>query len=163
VLFFADLRAIFARDIATLGREVAAYPSDAALWEPLGGTANSGGTLALHLAGNLQHFVGAVLGGSGYVRDRDAEFARRDVTRAELADEIARTATAVERTLNALAPSRLDEPFPVALAGRTLSTSRALLHLSAHLAYHLGQLDYHRRAIARGESNSVGAMGLDTL
>ena len=156
-----DLRAIFARDIATLGREVAAYPSDAALWQLLAGTTNSGGTLALHLVGNLQHFIGAVLGGSAFVRDRDSEFARRDITRAELADEIARTATAVERTLIALAPSRLEAAFPVALAGRTLSTSRALLHLSAHLAYHLGQMDYHRRATS--QSGAVGAMGLETL
>jgi uncharacterized damage-inducible protein DinB len=158
-----DLRAIFARDLATLGREVAAYPSDAALWQPLAGTTNSGGTLALHLVGNLQHFVGTVLGGSAFVRDRDGEFARRDLTRAELADEIARTAAEVERTLATLTPSKLSAAFPIALAGRTLSTSRALLHLSAHLAYHLGQMDYHRRAIVQGGERTVGAMGLETL
>ncbi|MEX2182533.1 MAG: DinB family protein [Gemmatimonadaceae bacterium] len=157
----ADLRAIYSRDIATIGREVAAYTTDAALWEPLEGTTNPGGTLALHLVGNLQHFIGTVLGGSDFVRDRDGEFGRRDLTRAELGAQVAQTADVVDRTLASLAPQRLAEEFPVVIAGRKLSTGRALLHLLAHLAYHLGQLDYHRRAV--NGSGTVGAMGLDAL
>jgi hypothetical protein len=72
-----QLRAVMVRDLRAAAREVEAYGSDAALWRAVPGVSNSGGMLALHLAGNLRHFIGAVLGGTGYVRDREAEFARR--------------------------------------------------------------------------------------
>jgi uncharacterized damage-inducible protein DinB len=161
-LLLTDLRAIYARDLAALGREVAAYPSDAALWKPLPGTTNPGGTLALHLVGNLKHFIGAVLGGSGFVRDRDGEFARRDLTRAALAAQIAETAEVVEHTLAKLPEARLAEAFPVAVGGKTLTTSRMIVHLAVHLAYHIGQMDYHRRGTT-DQAATVGTMGFDTF
>ena len=52
------------RDLAALQREVTAYPDDESLWRVAPGITNSGGTLALHLAGNLRGFIGSVLGGS---------------------------------------------------------------------------------------------------
>src|SRR6187551_3396600 len=69
------IRAVLRRDLATLRRELDLYADDAGPWREVPGLANCGGTLALHLAGNLRHFVGARLGTSGYVRDRTAEFA----------------------------------------------------------------------------------------
>ena len=38
---------------------------------------NSGGNLALHLIGNINHFFGANLGGTGFVRKRDLEFSNK--------------------------------------------------------------------------------------
>src|SRR4051812_26911639 len=40
---------------------------------------NSFGNLVLHLSGNLNHFVGAQIGGTGYVRDREREFTEPNV------------------------------------------------------------------------------------
>lgn len=53
---------IFARDLEVLEREVGLYPDDASLWKAVEGQPTLGGNLALHLAGNLRHFIGAVLG-----------------------------------------------------------------------------------------------------
>ena len=157
-----DLRAVLVRDLRALGREVTAYPSDAALWQPVPGITNTGGTLALHLVGNVQHFIGTVLGGGAYKRDRDAEFNRRDATRAELTGEVERAITAVESTMPRLTTVQLTAEYPVEVGGRRLATSRFLAHLSSHFAYHLGQLDYHRRAVAPG-SGTAGTMSLTDL
>ena len=76
----ALLGILLRRELAALRRSVEAYPDDASVWALPPGVPNSAGTLVLHCAGNLRHFLGAVLGGDGYRRDRDAEFARRGVT-----------------------------------------------------------------------------------
>src|SRR2546425_8219768 len=75
---------ILARDLKALRREVEAYPEERDLWRTAPGVANPGGNLTLHCAGNLQHFIGGVLGGSGHVRGRDAEVGPRGVPRAAL-------------------------------------------------------------------------------
>lgn len=157
-----NLRLVLTRDLRALAREIAAYPDDAMLWQPIPGISNTGGTLALHLVGNLQHFVGTVLGGSSYVRNRDAEFARRDASRAELAAEIDRTIAAVDSTIATLDDARLALPYPVEVGGHRFTTGRFLTHLASHLAYHLGQVDYHRRAVAP-TSGTVGTMALNEL
>lgn len=153
----AALAAIVRRELRALERELAAYESDDQVWALPAGLPNSAGTLALHAAGNLQAFIGAVLGGSGYVRDRDGEFSRRGVSRAELIDELRRADAAVESVLEALPPGRLQEEYPLAVANRRLNTGEFLLHLAAHLAYHLGQVDYHRRVVT-GDAKGVGAV-----
>jgi hypothetical protein len=77
----ADIRLLFLRELATFRREVELFPDDDTLWRTVPGVTNSAGNLALHIAGNLRHFVGAVLGKTGYVRNRDAEFATREGSR----------------------------------------------------------------------------------
>ncbi|HEU4699123.1 MAG TPA: DinB family protein [Gemmatimonadales bacterium] len=153
----AAVRTLLVRELRALRRELEAYPDDASVWRQPPGLANSAGTLALHVAGNLQHFVGAVLGDSGYVRDRDAEFARRDVPRAELMAGLDAAIAAVEHTLPSLSEARLDDPYPVPVAGHLVQTGEYLCHLAAHLAYHLGQIDYHRRSVT-GDARGVGAL-----
>lgn len=157
-----SLAALFARDLAALRREVEAYPDDEHPWREVPGLTNAGGTLVLHLAGNLQHYIGAVLGQSGYVRDRPAEFSRRGVPRRELTAELDRAARAVADTLERLNPARLQEPFPEPLANHRFITADLLIHLAVHLGYHLGQVDYHRRAVT-GSPSTVGAMALPEL
>lgn len=69
------LRRILARDLRGFARELALFPDEILLWTAPAGVANAAGNLALHVAGNLQHFIGGS-GGSGYrSRDREAEFA----------------------------------------------------------------------------------------
>jgi len=140
---------IITRDLVSLRKEIEAYPADQDLWRGADGITNSGGTLALHLAGNLQHFVGAVLGDTGYVRDRDAEFAERDVPRAEVLERIDAAVAAVERTLPRLTDADLAREYPVPIGMVRVETGDFLIHLATHLAYHLGQVDYHRRMVTR--------------
>jgi len=135
------------RELNTLREEIELYPDDRTLCQELPGLRNPGGNLALHLCGNLQHFVGGILGGSGYVRQREAEFARRDLTRAELLAEIEKTRAVVGRTLRALPADRWASDFPAELQGKFLPTPLFLAHLCVHLSYHLGQLNVHRRAV----------------
>lgn len=153
----AAIAAILERDLQTLRREVEAYPDERGLWQAVPGISNTAGTLALHLTGNLQHYVGARLGGTGYVRDRAAEFARRNVPRAELLREIDAARSAVRLGLAHLSEAQLAADYPESIAGVRVATGDYLVHLTTHFAYHLGQLDYHRRVVT-GNASGVGAM-----
>jgi len=157
-----DLHAVMVRDLRALVREVSAYPSDAALWQEMPGITNTGGTLALHLAGNVRHFFGAVLGASGWVRDREREFNVRGLARAAVVAEVELAIAEADRVMPTLTAATLAAPFPVEVLGRRLRTSRFLMHLCSHFAYHLGQIDYHRRLVAP-ESGTAGTMSLTEL
>lgn len=157
------LRVIHLRDLDAAAREVEAYPSDAALWRVVPGITNSGGSLARHLAGNMRHFVGHLLGKSGYVRDRDAEFAPSSLTRAEVAEELRAAAREVGAAFEKLAATpdagaaALAAPFPAQVMNKQFTTLQFLVHLTSHAGYHLGQLDYHRRM------NDPAAKTADTM
>lgn len=138
---------VLLREIESVRASVEAYPDDASLWKPMPGISNVGGTLVQHIAGNLRHFLGNVLGGIPYTRDREAEFSNRTATKAELADLIAETRDAIAVTIPKLSNETFTNPFPLQIGGRTVSTADFVVHLASHLAYHLGQLDYHRRYV----------------
>lgn len=153
---------VIVRDLRALRREVEAFSDERDLWRVPPGVANPTGTLALHLAGNIQHYVGAVLGKTGYVRDRAAEFARRDVPRAEILAQIDAAVASVERGLAALGDADLDTDYPEPVGGHTVTAGEWLVHLVAHLGYHLGQVDYHRRLVT-GKGETVGTMAIPEL
>ncbi|MDE3053600.1 MAG: DinB family protein [Gemmatimonadota bacterium] len=148
---------ILVRDLGGVRREIEAYRTDADLWKLDPAIPNSAGTLALHLAGNLRHYVGAVLGDSGYVRDRDAEFSARGVSRADLLRQLDAAAADITKVMPRIADAQLAATYPVPVAGRTVSTGDMLIHLAVHLTYHLGQIDYHRRLLG-GSTKSIGAV-----
>ena len=146
----ASIAAIIDRELRTLRAQVEAYGDERDLWLLAPGIANPPGALAAHLVGNLQYYVGARLGGTGYVRDRPAEFARRDRTRADLVVAIEETRAIIRATLASLPETELDREFPEIVGGVHLTTGDFLIHLTTHLAYHLGQVDSHRRLLAGG-------------
>jgi uncharacterized damage-inducible protein DinB len=148
---------ILDRDLRTLAREVSAYPDERQLWKVVPGITNAGGTLALHLTGNIQHYLGARLGGTSYVRDRPAEFAQRDVPRQELLHEIESARSAVKAALTGMRERDLEGEYPESIAGAKVTTGEYLIHLATHFAYHLGQIDYHRRLVT-GSGTVVDAM-----
>jgi len=158
----STVQTILLRELAAVRRSVEAYPDDASLWRLPAGLPNAGGTLVLHIAGNLRHYVGRMLGGVPYERDREAEFARRDVARDALLAEIDAAHDAVEQSLATVSDDAIRAVFPERISGRAFATDDLLLHLASHLAYHLGQLDYHRRAVT-GDGKSVGAVALTEL
>jgi uncharacterized damage-inducible protein DinB len=156
------VRVLLERELDAFTREIEAYPNDDSVFATPGGVSNSAGNLALHVAGNLQHFIGAKIGGSGYVRDRDTEFARRGVTRADLVAELARAKQAVHAALGDRDPASIPSVFPDTIAGKTMTSEVFVLHLVAHLAYHLGQVDYHRR-ITTGDAKTVDTVSVPAL
>jgi hypothetical protein len=158
----SDFSLIIVRDLDTLVREIELYPDDESLWAERPGLPNSGGTLVLHLVGNLRHFIGAALGHTGFARDRDAEFSARGLTRRQLLAMVETARADVTRTLPGLPASVLETTFPVQLGGASFVTSRFFLHIVTHLSYHLGQIDYHRRVVT-GDRASAGAMSVVPL
>ena len=112
--------AMFDRDLRALRRELEAYPEERQIWQPIPGLPNTAGTLAPS-GGNLQHYVGA-RGAGRYVRDRDTEFARRDVPRAELIAGIERARAAVAAGLDAVAADELNAEYPELIGGCRIRT-----------------------------------------
>ena len=153
---------IIIRELGLLTRELEAYPTEADIWTELPGITNSTGTLVLHLAGNLQHFIGAELGGTGYVRQRDLEFSRRGVSRAELKAELDRATAAVERTLGSGRAFDWTARSSVAGGKYTVQLGDWLLQLVSHLGYHVGQVDYHRRMVT-GQATSLDPVAVGAL
>jgi Protein of unknown function (DUF664) len=151
------LAALLTRELRCIQRELEGYPSEAQIWQTHPALPNTGGTLALHAAGNLLHFIGSVFGDSGYQRDRDAEFQRRDVSRVELLLALREAVDVVQRTLPGVTEAQLEDWYPLPVSGRRIRTGEFLMHLTVHLAYHLGQIDYHRRVIT-GDAKGAGAV-----
>jgi uncharacterized damage-inducible protein DinB len=151
------IAAVLTRELRTIERELNAYPDEEQVWALPPGLPNSAGTLALHAAGNLRHFIGTVLGGGSFVRDRDAEFSRRGVPRSELIEGLREAEREVRDTLLSIDAARFDEPYPLAVANRRVNTGEFVAHLATHLAYHVGQLDFHRRVVT-GDASGVGAV-----
>jgi uncharacterized damage-inducible protein DinB len=158
----SDFGAVIVRDLRAVQREVQAYPDDAMLWKLTPAITNSAGTLVLHICGNLRHFVGSVLGGVEYARNRDDEFTRRDVPRDELIACLEETIKAVDTAIGTHDDARLSARYPMQIGGRMMTTSQFLVHLTAHLGYHLGQIDYHRRILDEN-APTVGNLPLEEL
>lgn len=153
---------LLVRELEGFEREVALFSDERLLWQTSPGVTNPVGTLTLHVCGNLQHFVGRVLGGTTYVRDRDYEFRARAVPRAELVAQLRTTQHVVRTVLAALSESALAAEYPDTIAGVRTTTGVLLTHLVAHLAFHLGQAGYLRRTLT-GENVSAGPLPLEPL
>ena len=142
------LISLYERDLDKLKIEIGQYGNEADLWKISRDIKNSAGNLTLHLIGNLKHFFGAVLGGTGFVRDRDAEFSTTGVPRDELITGIDEAASVVKETLKKLTEENLAKTYPIEVFGHPMTTEYFVIHLATHLTWHLGQIDYHRRILA---------------
>lgn len=138
---------LFQRDLHKLHGELEKYLDEANIWKTEKGIANSAGNLCLHLVGNLNTYIGREMGNSGYMRNRDQEFAQKDVPRAQLLKMIEETITIVTQTLQASDEGHWADQYPALVFDKPTSTEYMLVHLTCHLSYHLGQVNYHRRLI----------------
>ena len=142
------LSELYERDLLKLKQEIEQYSDEADLWKTSDGIANSAGSLSRHLIGNLQHFFGATLGGTGYFRDRDGEFANKNISREQILADIDTTRDVVRSTLAKLTESDLAKNYPLEVADQTVTTEYFIVHLASHFNYHLGQINYHRRMLS---------------
>jgi len=154
------LRVMILRELRALDREIAAYPDDDSIWLTPPGISNSTGTLVLHLTGNLRHFIGTVFGKTGYVRNREAEFSTKNLSREKLRSEVQATIGELDLILDRLGEDQLVGPFM--FGERQVRTADSLVHLAVHLGYHLGQIDYHRRLLT-SSSGAADAMSVREL
>lgn len=138
---------LYSRELDKLTHEIEAYKKEASLWKLDKEVLNCSGNLCLHLIGNLHHFIGALLGNTGYVRKREAEFSTKDVPKATLLEEIQAVKQTVIQTLESLSDQDIMDAYPIQKNGETVTTYFMLLHLISHLSYHIGQINYHRRLL----------------
>jgi len=141
------LAALYERDIRKLIDEVNLFKKEDNLWKIEGSIKNTGGNLVLHIIGNLNHMIGTNLAHTSYVRDRDQEFARKGVERKVLVVQLEELIPMIAKTLNAFSPGQMEGEYPVIFDGKQRTNSYMLLHLLAHLNYHLGQVNYLRRIL----------------
>jgi len=142
-----SLKSLYTRDLNKLKTEIEAYQNEEAIWKIDKNILNSGGNLCLHLVGNLNHFFGAILVNSGYVRNREEEFSLKNIPKSELIIQVEETLNDVISTLNQLSEEDLKKTYPIELLGYTMTTEYFIIHLFGHLGYHLGQINYHRRLL----------------
>jgi hypothetical protein len=143
--FLQSVGKLFDRDLRKLESEITLFPNEESLWTIGGEIKNPAGNLALHLCGNLRHYIGHVLGNSGYNRNRDQEFAARHVPKQNLINQIRETIGEVSGTLAKLDPAVLAREYPTHVFDYKMTTMYFLIHLHGHLNYHLGQINYVRR------------------
>lgn len=141
------LKILFRRDLEKLRQEINSYKDEKNLWKIEKEVSNSAGNLCLHLIGNLNTFIGAEIGESGYVRDRDLEFSQKHTSKNELLQKIDETIIAVENALETLTDEKFDEEYSLIVFDEPMTTGYFLVHLATHLNYHLGQINYHRRLL----------------
>ena len=142
-----SLPELYERDLLKLKEEIGLYKNESDLWHIKNEISNSAGNLCLHLIGNLNHFIGATLGNSGFVRNRDAEFRTKNVPQAQLLTDLDKVTALVKNTLGKLTAEDYEKTFPLMKHDKVVTTEHMLLHLLTHLSYHLGQINYHRRLI----------------
>lgn len=136
---------LFARDLDKLIAEVKMYKQEENLWRTDGDVKNSSGNLCLHIIGNLQHFIGAIIGETGYIRDREAEFSTSVVSRDILLSSLLETKEIVSKSLQKFDRNKLQDIYAIDVFGEKMSYEYFIIHLSGHLNYHLGQINYLRR------------------
>jgi len=141
------LKLLFSRDLKRLKAEIESYQSESSLWLVEPNIANSAGNLCLHLIGNLNTYIGATLGGTDYVRNRPLEFSLKNIPQSELIIKIEETIVTIEQTLGKLSQEDMTAEFPLLVFEEKTSTEFFLVHLTTHLSYHLGQINYHRRLL----------------
>ena len=146
-MMIETLQILFKRDLLKLKTEIESYQSEENIWKISQHISNSAGNLCLHLIGNLNHFIGAITGKTGYIRNRDAEFSLKAVPRTQLTEMIDNTILVIENTLNNLNEDDLKKEYPLVVFEGKMSTEFFFTHLTAHLSYHLGQINYHRRLL----------------
>ena len=140
-----SLLEIFERDLNKLKEEINLYKDQNSLWKVKKGISNSAGNLCVHLLGNLNHYVGAVLGKTGYVRDRENEFTVKNISAKTLINYIENTIEIVKHTFEKLSDEDLAKDYPEQKPDKSVKTHFMLVHLLTHMNYHLGQINYHRR------------------
>lgn len=146
-MLIETLKRLFQRDLNKLKQEIELYQDEKRIWAIDKSIANSAGNLCLHLTGNLNTYIGAEFGKTGYIRNRDLEFSQKDVPRTELIKKIEETIIVVGNSLDHIKNEQLSAEYPTLVFAEKTSTEYFLVHLATHLSYHLGQVNYHRRLL----------------
>lgn len=147
VMFIETIKLFFERDLNKLINEIEQYQNESDIWMINKNISNSAGNLCLHLMGNLHTYIGAIIGGTNYIRNRELEFSLKNIPRKNLLASIKATKAMVHQSLDKLTEAQLNAEYPILVLAEKTSTVFFLAHLTTHLSYHLGQINYHRRLL----------------
>ena len=113
--------------------------TDEQIWWRANEESNSIGNLILHLCGNARQWIICGVGAQPDHRDRDSEFAQREIiSREELLSLLRSTLAEVDNTLRDLDPSLLLEHRKI--QGKDVEILEAIFHVTEHFSMHAGQI-----------------------
>src|SRR6185503_6669268 len=136
--FIAQSRSHFGDYLAKIERCLKLL-SNEQIWWRANPESNSIGNLLLHLSGNVRQWIVVGLGDVPDTRDRDSEFAQRDIVSAtELLDRLRQTVHEAVATLARFDPQKLSQDFPI--QGLEVSGLEAIFHVVEHFSMHTGQI-----------------------
>lgn len=124
-------------------RELASPLTELQFWRKPFPFGNSFGHLVLHLTGNLNYYIGAQVAGTGYVRDRDREFAESE--HAPKQEVMRRFDEAMDVVLKAIRAQSADDwskPYTAAREDDAGNRFNIFLRCATHLHHHVGQMMY---------------------
>src|SRR5229473_167037 len=128
-------------------RELTEPLSTEQLWTRTYPYGNSIGNLILHLTGNLNYYIGAQVGGTGYVRQRPLEFSNTGLPK----DEVLREFDKVIEIVIATIGKQLDDDWAAPFYGELESESKTrfsgFLACAGHAYHHVGQMIYLQREL----------------
>jgi uncharacterized damage-inducible protein DinB len=137
--FLARSRYHFREDFLPKIERCLALLADEQIWWRPNSQANSIGNLLLHLSGNARQWIVCGVGAAPDARNRDAEFAQREIIpREELSSLLKRTMGDVDATLADFDPDRLLEKRKI--QGSDVNVLEAILHVVEHFSMHTGQI-----------------------
>ena len=145
-MLFILLSSFYQRDLGKLREEIEKFKTEEDLWRVAGTIKNPAGNLVLHLVGGSSYHIGANIGKTGYVRDRDLEFTQKSVSKAELLTRVHELTALITSTLANLTDDQMEAPYPIPFDGKEVTVSYIVVQLLVHLNYHLGQINYLRRS-----------------
>lgn len=137
--FIKESRSLLLTDYLPKIERCVALLSDEQIWWRANPESNSIGNLLLHLSGNVRQWIVVGLGGAPDTRDREAEFAQREIVpRDELLKRLRQTLKDADATLASLDSNRLLGRLTI--QGLDVSALAAILHVVEHFSMHTGQI-----------------------
>jgi uncharacterized damage-inducible protein DinB len=152
----ADTLASYYEEVRDRIHELVAPLSAEQLWRKPYSYGNTVGHLLLHLTGNFNHYIGAHIAGTGYVRDRDREFTdATKPTKEQVLANFDRAVAMVAATIRRQSPEDWTTPYNADTASK--NRLAVVMRMAAHAQNHVGQIQYLVRELAKGGSSASPA------
>jgi hypothetical protein len=144
--------------LAGLVTTLAAPLSEEDFWRKPFPFGNSFGHLVLHVTGNLNYYIGAEIGATGYLRDREREFTETNYPgKKECLKKFEEAVDVVLKTLMAQTMDDWEKEYTA--IGETDAKNRMTIFLrcATHLHHHVGQMMYLGYALKGEAAAASGA------
>jgi uncharacterized damage-inducible protein DinB len=151
----ADTFASFYQEVRDKVHKLVEPLSTEQLWRKPYPYGNSVGHLLLHLTGNLSHYIGARIAGTGYVRNRPLEFA--DASRQPKEEVLAAFDRAIDMVVATIRKQSSDDwlaTYSDPTSPNDGTRFSAIQRMAAHADHHAGQMIYLAKELARTQTRA---------